>query len=329
MAGAPPGGGRNAPSFLAAIAAGTKAGQASYEQYVGKKRAVDTMGDISDILSGGLTPKALEDAIARAVRGGDMDTARTLSPILTALIGQEGGTLPNLMKHELENGQVAFFNPKTGQHVTTYTPPPGEGAPDLTEEQMRIISQAYGQYDTTTKTMREVPLQVRRVFAPTNRLIASFNDPNITEDQKKELAFAAVSALSAYARTIDPGSVVRSEEMQLLLGQGDLVTKLETLVNRVLSGRTSVQIARALQAEARAQLMAQAPVFFQEKETAENRLRRFGFDPRYFEFSDPYTPLINELFDEQGRPKATNMIGMPRGDQATGAARVQQYLPQP
>jgi hypothetical protein len=325
MAGAAPGGGKQAPSFLAALAGGTKAGEASYEDFAARTRAARSQMEMKDILAGGPTPEALSEAYGSALASGDLETARTIGPVLQSLISQQGGTIPNLMKHELENGTVAFFNPKTGEHVTSYSPPLGEAA-DITPEDMRIIGSAYDRFDTTTKLLREIPLQVRRVFAPTNRMIASFSDPNVTEAQKKELAFAAVTGLSAYARTIDPGSVVRSEEMRLLLGQGDLFEKLETLIQRMTTGRMSVDIARALQAEARAQLMAQAPVFQSELDLAKERLTDFGYDPKHFSFPDPFTPLINELFDADGNPRVTNTIGIPQGTPQAGAARVQQFI---
>lgn len=328
----PPGGGRNAPSFLQALAAGTIAGREAYKQSGAEQRKAAATKDIEDILAGGFSGPNLQAAYTRAVQVGDQDTARTLVSAMQTL--PEGGTAPNLTSIERDNGDVVFFNPKTGEEVTTWSPPEGSAGVQLAPEDKRIIAQILGQFETATRTMQEVPLQVRRVFGPTNRLIQSYEDPNISEEKKQELAYAAVSAISAYARTIDPGSVVRSEEMQLLLGQGDLRTKLESFLEQKITGRLAVQLAHALQAEARAQLLSQMPVYRERQETTQSLLDRFGYDN--IPLPDPYTPLYNELFDKQGRTRVRNTIGLTpeeiekAGGPAVGGGRanpLQQFIP--
>lgn len=325
-----PGGGRNAPSFLQALAAGTAAGRETYVTSGQEQRQAAATKDIEDILAGGFSGPNLQRAYTRAVQAGDQDTARTLVSAMSTL--PAGGTAPNLKSIERDSGDVVFFNPKTGEEVTTWSPPAGAEGSSLEPEDKRIIAQILGQFETATRTMQEVPLQVRRVFGPTNRLIQSYEDPNITEDKKQELAYAAVSAISAYARTIDPGSVVRSEEMQLLLGQGDLRTKLESFLEQKITGRLAVQLAHALQSEARAQFLSQMPVYRARQGYAQEVMSRFGYDN--IPLPDPYTPLYNDLFDEQGRTRVTNTIGLTpeeiekAGGPAVGGVNpLQQFIP--
>jgi len=334
----PPGGGRNAPSFLQALAAGTMAGRESYKQSGAEQRKAAATKDIEDILAGGFSGTNLANAYTRAVQAGDQDTARTLAGPLQTILASEDGTEPNLKSIERDNGDVVFFNPKTGEEVSTWHPPEGTDV-RMSAEDKRLATSVVGQFMSNTNLLREIPQQVRRVYAPTNRIIRTYEDPKATEQEIDEVTYATLTAISAYARTIDPGSTVRSQELEGLIRQGDLKEQLETYLSQKLTGRMTYELARALQAEARAQLIAQAPVFNEIRKNYDNMLTAFGFDEGVIQqiLPDPYNELYREIFDEQGRvsqnyigftPQERQKLGGPPANMSGRDNPLTQFIPE-
>lgn len=302
---APPPFGQPPTPLGKAIAMGTMAGRESFSRFVESTRQTETREAVSAAIQSGtegeFDVEALGSAFNAAIQGGDIDTARTIVPLLQAAMSNRAATLPNLVSKELplseeEGGgrALVWFNPKTGTQVGPILKLPDEG---LSSEEMGKIQQAYAQFNTRTAKLQEIPAQFRRVFATTSELLASYDeDRGIFTGGDEDVAFRTVSALSAFARLIDPGSVVRSEEMKLLMGQGSLKQKIESLIESARSGRVTASLIRALAAEARTQLESQAPEFNNAKATAEDRLIRLGFEETDFVFPNPFQTVIDEFF---------------------------------
>lgn len=286
--------------FGAALQAGTQGYQGASQ----RQREEAGQLAIRDALQPGATLETVQEAYGKAVAAGAYDAAKTISPVLQSMLGASGAD--NLAIRELPNGDLLFLDPKTGEERGSYDYKPG--AQPLTPQEQQIVLGHFRNFNEVTSAEQEVPRQVRRVFAPTNRLIAAIT-AGVSREEKKHLALAAVSAFSAYARTIDPGSVVRSEEMKLLMGEGDLVTKLESLFRRWTEGTVADELAYALQAEARAQLLAQAPSFYEMRDAYYKQLEALGYEREQLILPDPYTSLIEAFYNPDGTLKATNDIG--------------------
>lgn len=159
--------------FAQAIAMGTMAGRQSYGQYAEEAKQADVAKKLEQIFARGLEPEAVEKGLATALGGGDVETARTLGPILQSLIAtgrDRTAPPPNLQLKEVGNNMI-WFNPKTGEAVSSFQIP-DEG---LTDQQHARLLQAYAQFDTKTGNLWEVPIQVSRVMSATNRLLASYD----------------------------------------------------------------------------------------------------------------------------------------------------------
>lgn len=324
---APPPFGQPRTPLGKAIAMGTLAGRESFERFTQQTRAVETQKAVEGALEGGFSVEALGSAFKEALEGGDIDSARTIVPLLQSAMAAAGQstTAPNLISKEipLEDGGkgIGWFNPKTGDLVSIMKLP-DEG---LTPEEMAKIQQAYGQFQTATAKLQEIPQQFRRVFATSQALLASFDEkgrPLVGTEE--DVAFRTVSALSAFARLIDPGSVVRSEEMRLLAGQGDLAQKIESFIEGVRAGRVSKSLVKALLAEAKTQLTSQQAPFDEQKSIAEERLIRLKFDRSDFIFPDPFKAVIDEFSldgpaergsvgSETAAERARRLAGVPNG----------------
>lgn len=295
---APPPFGQPRTPLGKAIAMGTLAGRESFERFTQQTRAVETQEAVGGALEEGLSLEALGSAFTEAMQSGDINSARTIVPLLQQAMSAAGEstTAPNLVHKEipLEGGGkgLGWFNPKNGQLISVMKLP-DEG---LTTEEIAKIQQGYAQFQTATAKLQEIPQQFRRVFATSQALLASFDEqgrPIIGTEE--DVAFRTVSALSAFARLIDPGSVVRSEEMRLLAGQGDLAQKIESFIEGVRAGRVSKSLVKALLAEAKTQLISQQAPFTEQKELAEERLIRLEFDKSDFIFPDPFQAVIDEF----------------------------------
>lgn len=308
---APPPFGQPRTPLGKAIAMGTLAGRESYNRFVQQTRAVETQEAVSEALEGGFSIEALGSAFTEALQGGDIESARTIVPLLQSAMAAAGEstTAPNLqareipLEEEMGGGRgLAWFNPKTGELVSVMRLPDEEMSP---EEQAKIQT-AYAQFQTATAKMQEIPQQFRRVFATTQELVRSFDEegrPLIGTEQ--DVAFRTVAALSAFARLIDPGSVVRSEEMRLLAGQGSLLQKIESFIEGARTGRVSKDLVTALAAEAKTQLTSQQAPYEEQVGVAEERLRRLGFKDADFIFPNPFQAVMDEFFLDSPAPRST------------------------
>ena len=306
---APPPFGQPRTPLGKAIAMGTLAGRESFDRFTRQTRAVETQEGVSESLEGGFSIEALGSAFTEALQGGDIDTARTIVPLLQsamAAAGVSAPTQPNLVSKEipLEGGGkgIGWFNPKTSELVSIFKLP-DKG---LTTEEMAKIQQGYSQFQTATAKLQEIPQQFRRVFATSQALLASFDEqgrPLVGTEE--DVAFRTVSALSAFARLIDPGSVVRSEEMRMLSGQGDLRQKIDSFIEGVRAGRVSKSLVKALLAEAKTQLTSQQAPFDEQVEVAQERLIRLGFEESDFIFPNPFQAVMDEFFLDSPAPRGS------------------------
>ena len=260
-----PGESRFTPSTLQAIGRGLQSGTAAFAGGVGQEQAAAALQQRRQLLQDADTPTkrrgAFQEILELAVISGDPTRIENASTALTALGDPDEFDFETvddtLYQFDAAGKLVGVFGGGKEQDVL--------GA--LTDRQFDRVKVPLKDFNQSTAGIREVPTQFRRVVTSATPL-ADLPD-NATADEIKDLSFAAVSALSSYARLIDPNSVVRTSEMELLLGQGSWKEKLETMINRAIEGTMSPALARALIAEAKSQTKAQ-------KESYEGFINQFA-----------------------------------------------------
>ena len=285
--------GPNAQGFTASSLQGLgrslAAGRESFGSGVADQEAATALQERRRLLQDADTPTkrrgAFQEILEMAVISGDADRIANASTALTA-IGD-----PDKFDFETVDDTLYQFD-AGGQLVGVF----GGGKEQnvlgvLTDRQFDRIKLPLQDFNQSTADVREVPTQFRRVVTSATPL-ANLPD-NATAEEIEDLSFAAVSALSSYARLIDPNSVVRTSEMELLLGQGSWAEKLETLIKRAVSGTMSPALARALINEAKAQTKAQ-------KESYEGFINQFAQQANAFANLTPEQArrLIINPYDE-------------------------------
>jgi len=277
------------PTSLQGLGRSLQAGRESFGAGVADINAADALQERRRLLQDADTPTkrrgAFQEILEMAVISGDADRIENASTALTAIgdpdeFGFE--TVDNkLYQFDAAGKLVGVFGGGKEQDVLGV----------LTDRQFDRIKPPLTDFNQSTRGIREVPTQFRRVVASATPL-AELSD-NATAGEIKDLSFAAVSALSSYARLIDPNSVVRTSEMELLLGQGSWKEKLETMILRAIEGTMSPALARALINEAKAQTKAQ-------KESYEGFINQFAQQANAFAGLTPEQArrLIINPYDE-------------------------------
>jgi hypothetical protein len=305
MSGAPPGGGKNAPPFLAALAAGTKAGEQSYANYAQRERQAQTTGRIEDILAGGLTPMSAGAAFGEAVAGRDLETARTLGPLLQSYVSAGRGTGKADMKLEDKT------NPLTGEREWWAVPTaPGPGQvpqlvmtqetegdvlpPGLQESQRAVLSR----FASASSDVRDVANSYRRVLSATNTLLKAEEEMAEASASGREYVrptAAAMAAISSFARLLDPGSVVREGEFHIVSNQGSLVDRIRRWWEQIMSGMVPKGLANALQNEAYRQTQAQHSTFKELASQARAEAKSVGISrDSWLPIYDPFESALQE-----------------------------------
>ncbi len=245
------------PTSLQGLGRSLAAGRESFGAGVAEVQAADALQQRRSLLQDADTPTkrrgAFQEILELAVISGDPGQLSAAKTALEA-IGD-----PDKFDFESVGDTLYQFN-AAGELVGIF----GDGQSQkmlgvMTDRQFDRIKLPFADFNQTTKDIREIPTQFRRVVTSATPL-ANLPD-NATADEIRDLSFAAVTALSSYARLIDPNSVVRTSEMELLLGQGSWLEKLETMLLRATEGTMSPALARALIAEAKSQTKAQKEAY--------------------------------------------------------------------
>ena len=245
------------PTSLQGLGRSLRAGRESFGAGVAEVQAADALQQRKALLQDADTPTkrrgAFQEILEMAVISGDTTRINNAKTALEA-IGD-----PDKFDFETVDNQLFQFN-AAGELVGIF----GGGQSQemlgvMTDRQFDRIKLPFADFNQTTSDIREIPAQFRRVVSAATPL-AELPD-NASPDEIRDLSFAAVTALSSYARLIDPNSVVRTSEMELLLGQGSWAEKLETLLKRATEGTMSPSLARALINEAKAQTKAQKQTY--------------------------------------------------------------------
>lgn len=248
-----PGQSKFTPSTLQAIGRGLQTGTEAFAGGIAETRAATALQERRQLLRDADTPTkrrgAFQEILELAVISGDPTRIENASTALSALGDPDEFDFETvddtLYQFDASGKLVGVFGGGKDQDVLGV----------LTDRQFDRIKPPLQDFNQSTAGIREVPTQFRRVVSSATPL-ADLPD-NASADEIKDLSFAAVSALSSYARLIDPNSVVRTSEMELLLGQGTWAEKLETLIKRAVEGTMSPSLARALINEAKSQTKAQ------------------------------------------------------------------------
>jgi hypothetical protein len=270
------------PNFLQAIAAGTMAGREAYEQFGSKARSVDMAQDIDQLLEQGLTPQSLADTYTRALRGGDLDTVRAIGPLLNTLMGDGGSQLKLVPKDNPQTGYIDWHDPTTGQVVLEGTGDEDILAPALRDDKENIIDR----FERKVAPQRDVANSYRRVLSATSALINYQKEAAYARENGLPLpeapTAAAMAAISSFARLLDPGSVVRTEEFKIVTNQGDLWDKLNNWWMQIKEGVMPENLAQQLQDEARRQTAAQRESYLDNVRQAHSEGVAVGIDPEKF-----------------------------------------------
>ena len=282
------------PSFVEALAMGTIAGRESYDKYSQEVRSVEAAQDIDQLLSQGLNVDSISAAYTRAVRAGDLDTARTLGPLLQDLIGP-GGVSNLIPKEDPQTGYINWHDGPTGQIVLRGTGDKDILAPGLRDEKNRIVNN----FNQQVAASRDVANSYRRVLSSTTTLVAYEKakkeaEANGTEPPPTPTA-AAMAAISSFARLLDPGSVVRSEEFKVVSNQGSALDKLKAWYKSIMEGTLPENLAQQLQDEAYRQTKIQRGTFDVGIQQAQADATSVGIDHKFLPIISPFDDALEGL----------------------------------
>lgn len=276
------------PSFIEALAMGTIAGRESYNKYASDVRGVEAAQDIDDLLKQGVTPDSLTDAFGRAIRSGDLETARTIGPILQSLMGSGGENMRLIPKDNPQTGYIDWHDPTTGQVVLEGTGSEDILAPALRDDKENIVDR----FERKVAPQRDVANSYRRVLSATQTLVNHSREAAEAKKLGKEApqvpTAAAMAAISSFARLLDPGSVVRTEEFKIVTNQGSLYDKLNNWWRQIVAGDMPENLAQNLQDEARRQTAAQRESFMDNQQQAWDEGIAVGVDKKFLPLINPF-----------------------------------------
>ncbi len=300
MSGGPPGGGRNAPTTLAAIAAGAQAGRASYRDTAERLRAAETTVGIEEAMADGYSPEALQNAFTAAIEGGDLETARSIGPILQQMISSQA-TSPNTIKETTDplTGEKIFFDmsgPAPREIMRIGAGMEGDILPSgLQQERGRILSRLA----TRSSGVTDVANSYRRVLSATNTLLNYDKAVALAKQRGESLparpTAAAMAAISSFARLLDPGSVVREGEFHIVSNQGSAVDRIKRWYETIMQGMIPDGLAQALQDEAFRQTTAQRTTMNEINETAWEQGMAAGIKKKWMPLENPFASALAEL----------------------------------
>ena len=324
MSGAPPGGGRNAPSTLAAIAAGAQSGRSSYRDAAERLRAAGTTAGVEEALAGGYSPESLQNAFTAAVEGGDIETARAIGPILQQMISSGATPGSNTIKETIDplTDEKIFFDMSSGmprEIMRIGAGMEGEILPSgLQEERGRILSRLA----TRSSGVTDVANSYRRVLSATNTLLQYDDAAALAKERGDTIparpTAAAMASISSFARLLDPGSVVREGEFHIVSNQGSAVDRIKRWYDSITQGMIPDGLAQALQDEAFRQTTAQQATMNEINDNAWAQAKAAGIKKEWMPLENPFASALAEL--RAGDMEEFDMTGWEQGQENASQA---------
>jgi hypothetical protein len=351
-AGDPSAGPGGAPGFGKALAMGVMAGRESFDRFARDAETVETRQKQEAIFAEGLSLPALENAAAEALRAGDLATVQAVTPLIREmranaafaaeaaapvdfqilkgdneyLVFEPGNPRPiETIPFAAEDGDrlhfvthgntVSAFDAFTGDMIAQTQLTPGQALDKDTVSAIQAAHRSFDQ-DAQVKRIREVPEQFDRIMSTSNAFLDTLDaNGESTADTAQQLLMGQAMT-SAFARLLDPGSVVRNEETKRLEIAGSVPARIRAMLEKMESGLMTEEIVRAFVFESKNQVEAQVDRWNSIVNTHQERLTKIGIDPSLSQFgpvtgNPATTALDRQAIREEERRRA---LAAPPGD---------------
>lgn len=289
-----------AKSLTQAIALGVMSGRGSYKRYAESTRAAATATDIESIMSGPMSLATLQDAYQRAIAGGDIETARTVGPLIQSMLTAEASAVerpPNLQfREDPQTGNLVALDPGSGQKILEYLPGTGQ----LNPVQKKTAADLTHKFMTNPENVKlyDVANSYKRVAVAAQALMG--------EEQKRMEAKASgqeyhppiaatLEIISSFARLLDPGSVVKTEEYLIVSRVGGMMDHLKSWMKMLKDGTMRGPIAEQLLMGAIRQANAQRSSWTRGRDQTWLTGDRQGLTPEDLPFLDPFVEAFNAI----------------------------------
>lgn len=292
----PQGTGKNLAQIMAG---GLQAGQEGYQGGVGSSLQAQQMRQQLE-----MQQRRQEIMVKYADSPQDRDTMQRMFNDLIAIGDYEGAKpLAEVMKAgandlhimEADNGLIYAIDKRTGKEVNRIgISNPAGGIIPLSDTQFNQMEQITDNFERQTGKFQEQAQSFGRVKVAASNLMTAMR-----EGRGNDAAASSLALVYAYAKLLDPGSVVREGELRLTLSQGSVFDQITNMWKRAKEGTMSPRLVESMMREAMGQVNAAQGDFNRYVATSRERVQRqIGIDPNTFIYTNPFEGKMSGLPQE-------------------------------
>ena len=302
----------NEPSkpLFQALALGVMSGRGAYKRYADATRAAATATDIEELMSGPMSLDTLKSTYQRALAGGDVETARTVGPLIQSMLRAEAESAENprnlQFREDPQTGNMVVVDPTPGsvgvvmRFNGAYRDENGELQIPLNPVEKKHVldlTNKYLQHQSYTQAS-DVANSFKRVAVHAQALMNAEEDAQKAKDmgQDYQAPIADTMALiSSFARLLDPNSVVKEGEYRIVSNVGGFMDRMKNWTKMMRDGtfteRTAQQFLNAAVREANARrgtVQALRQQFWMTGDSV-------GLDPDDMPLMDPFVEAFRSI----------------------------------
>ena len=293
-------------NFGTALATGAIAGRAAFDDFISQSAAREAKERREGIISLGpdTSIQVLRQLWSEAVREGDTDMARTVADLIKHkedLAVEAGTTVADniVIKVDPTSDLLFGLNELTGDVVWQQTVPEDVLVPALRPEMITLRDN----FIRDTADSWEIANSLQRVMSGTQTAIdfiqaqkngtivnGTIIDADGIVQEVTTPRAAAMTAISAFAKLLDPGSVVREGEFHIAWDKasGGFADKIDRWLEMMKQGILPQGMMQSLQEQAIKLAQAQTPDWDRRHEQLANGARALNIDMRFLNMVDPF-----------------------------------------
>lgn len=216
-----------------------------------------------------------DEVVRGLLRSGDVETAGEIADIAKSL---------RLHFMKGDDGTIYALDPFTGEKRNAIGMEVGDEIVTLNPDQMAAVNTIRDDLIKEAGGLLDQASSYSRISGGAEDLKAAVQSGN-----RSDAAAAAASVINAYARLLDPGSIVREPEFRRVLSTGSLPARIESLLEMLFSGTMSVDVLNSIVRQSEIQ-MNKAREQYREVyvPSARDRIRDAGLPTRFLREPDPF-----------------------------------------